>query len=512
MKNSVLEFLEETAGSYPDRCVYSDPERTYTFSKALRTARAIGSRIGKLQASGRPVAVFMEKSASMAVAILGILYGGCCYCPIDTSMPEQRIRTILSVLDPAAAITEPGSRHLTERIAPACPVWDYDELSETPEDPKLLARIRSGCKETDPLYILFTSGSTGVPKGVMGCHRMIINNLCWLEKEFPYAPEDVLGSQVPFHFVISLHDIFVPLRFGCSTYIIPQDYFSSPARLVNCLNDNHVTSVFWVPSALTVVARLNGFDTQQPRFLRYIFFIGEVMPVKYLNYWRRYLPDVRYVNMYGSTETHVSLFFELVRDFKDHERLPIGHACGNVKALILDDNGRPVPPGEETAGELCIGGAALSLGYYKDQEKTEDRFISLKLSSDVTERFYRTGDIASYAADGNIVYHGRKDFQIKRMGYRIELGEIEAAAALIPGINECVCVYNEERQMILLLYTAAEKLDSKMLSNGISARVPRYMMPNRYIRLEQMPRNANGKIDRRGLKEIYAQAEKSQRS
>ncbi len=506
MKKNVLEFLEETAVSYPDRCVYSDPERTYTFTEAVRTARAIGSRIGSLKASGRPVAVFMEKSASMAVAILGVLYGGCCYCPIDTSMPEQRIRTILSVLDPVAMVTEQDSRYLAEHFDLKCPVWDFDELSGMPEDTELLARIRNGLSEMDPLYILFTSGSTGVPKGVAGCHRMILNNLCWLEKEFPYEPEDVLGSQVPFHFVISLHDIFVPLRFGCSTFVIPQEYFSSPARLVNCLNSNRITSIFWVPSALTVVSRLNGFDTQLPAFLRYIFFIGEVMPVRYLNYWRRYLPDARYVNMYGSTETHVSMFFELCRDFADDERLPIGRACGNVKAVILDDGGRPVEPGEETEGELYIGGAALSLGYYKDPEKTKDRFICLKTASSEQERFYRTGDIASYDSDGNIVYHGRKDFQIKRMGYRIELGEIEAAAALIPEISECVCVYDEDRQMILMLYTAAEKIDSKTVSSGISTRIPRYMMPNRYIYLEQMPKNANGKADRRGLKELYARS------
>lgn len=510
MKKSVLEFLEETAVSYPDRCVYSDPERTYTFAEAVRTAKAIGSRVGSLHTPGRPVAVFMEKSADMAVTILGVLYGGCCYCPIDISMPGERIRTILNVLDPAAVITKTDVRGLTERYALTCPVWDFDGLCGTPVDEKLLTHIRDGSCEMDPLYLLFTSGSTGIPKGVMGCHRMIINNLLWLERKFPYEPEDVLGSQVPFYFVISLHDLFVPLRFGCSTFLIPQEYFSSPARLVACLNERHVTSVFWVPSALTVVARLNGFDSQVPAFLKYIFFIGEVMPVKYLNYWRRHLPDARYVNMYGSTETHVSMFYELLRTYEDDEQLPLGQACANVTALILDEGGRCVPAGTKKEGELCIGGAALSLGYYKDPEKTRDRFVFLETASSEKERFYRTGDIASYDADGNLVYHGRKDFQIKRMGYRIELGEIEAAAAAIPQISECVCVYDEEKQMILMLYTSAQAIDSRTISKRISERIPRYMMPNRYIRLEQMPRNANGKADRRGLKETYARSEKKQ--
>ncbi len=536
MKRTVLEYLEETAASYPDRYLYRDPERSYTFAETARIARAIGTRIGSLHVPGRPVAVFMEKSASMAAAILGILCGGCCYCPIDTAMPAERIRTILSVLDPAAVVTEQKFSRLAELPETACPVWEFEELCRTPEDPGLLADIREGCRDTDPLYVLFTSGSTGVPKGVTGCHRMIIEHILWLEDAFPYGPEDVLGNQVPFHFVISLHDIFVPLRFGCSTFILPQEYFSYPTRLVGCLNEEHVTSIFWVPSALTVLARLNGFDSQQPRFLRHVFFIGEVMPVRYINYWKQYLPDARYVNMYGSTETLICMFYELKRDFSDEEQLPIGRPCRDVTAVILDEDGKPIRPGDGRRGELCIGGGTLSLGYYKDPAKTEERFFSAGQeipgagrscrtgdvasydgdgersyrTGDITpydgdgERFYRTGDVASYDGDGEILYHGRMDLQIKRMGYRIELGEIEAAAAAIPEISECACVYQESRQTILMLYTSHEKLDPKQISGRLAARLPRYMMPGRYIYLDTMPRNANGKIDRRRLKETYA--------
>ncbi len=501
---SVLEYLETAAAAYPDRYVYMDPERQYTFSETLRIARSVGSRIGRLRAPGRPVALFMEKSADMAAAILGVLYGGCCYCPIDTAMPKERMRRILEVLEPAAAVTEPSEEALVSELGLSCPVYSFDSLRGESADDALLAAIREECRDTDPLYVLFTSGSTGVPKGVLGCQRMILNNLEWLAAAYPYGPEDVLGNQVPFHFVISLHDIFVPLRFGCGTFIIPQEYFSYPARLVECLNSRRVTSIFWVPSALAVTARLNGFDKQMPAYLRYVFFIGEVMPVRELNYWRSRLPGARYVNMYGSTETHVSLSFELDREYGERERIPIGHPCANVRAVILDERNRPVPK-DGGIGELCVGGAALSLGYYRDPEKTRERFIECPPGAGAEGLLYRTGDLAAYGPDGEILYRGRTDQQIKRMGYRIELGEIEAAAAAYPGIRECACVYRERDQYILLLYTAAEKLDSRQISGALAARIPRYMMPNRYIFLESMPRNANGKIDRRGLKETYAE-------
>ncbi len=503
MKKNVLEYLEDTVRAYPDRCAYRDIAGQYTFAQVSRMSRAIGSFIGSHCAPGKPVAVFMEKSGAMIVSFLGILYGGCCYCPIDVAMPEERIRRVMDSLSPATVITCPDQQELADRLSLSCPVYDFEKLCGTPEDALLLGRIRSRALDTDPLYILYTSGSTGIPKGVVGCHRMIINNMEWLAEAYPYTPEDVLGSQVPLHFVISLHDIFTPLRFGCCTVIVPPELYSYPARLIECLNENRVSSIFWVPSAISVVAQLKGFEKQLPEYLRYIFFIGEVMPLKQLNYWRSRIPGARYVNMYGSTETHVSMYYEMDREYGDEERLPLGRPCRNIDALILDEEDRQVCPGDGRVGELCIRGAALSLGYYGDPEKTGERFPCNPLVSAYPDRIYRTGDMASYDDGGQILYHGRKDFQIKRMGYRIELGEIETASSAVPQIRECACVYHEKKQMILFLYTSEEKLDTKLLSGGLSRRIPRYMMPNRYIYLETMPRNPNGKIDRKLLKEVY---------
>lgn len=227
------------------------------------------------------------------------------------------------------------------------------------------------------------------------------------------------------------------------------------------------------------------------------------MPMKQLNYWRRFVPEALYVNMYGPTETYVCTYYNVKREFEDDEALPIGRPCGNVDILVLDQENKPVFPGSGKEGELCVRGCTLASGYYNNPEKTAERFVQNPLNPWYPEIIYRTGDLVSYDAEGELLYHDRLDFQIKRMGYRIELGEIEAASGKIPDIEDCACIYDAGKQMILFCYTG-RRMDRKELFKQLSLKIPKYMMPNRYIYLEQMPRNANGKIDRKRLKELYA--------
>ncbi len=502
MISSVLEFLETSEKRFPDRCAYEDINNSYTFSWTAQTARAIGSRIAALRVRQRPVAVLMEKSTSMIVAFLGIVYGGCFYCPIDVTMPADRIRTIFSVLKPAAVVTEQSQLALAQSVGADCPVFLFDELTHSPVDTRLLAARRSRQVDSDPLYVLFTSGSTGVPKGVVVSHRVVINNMQWLEQEYDFRETDVLGNQVPLYFDVSDHDVYCPLKFGCRTVIIPQEHFTFPANLISFLNSRHVTAIFWVPFALSVVANLRGFEAETPKYLRYVFFAGEVMPMKQLNYWRKYVPDALYCNMYGPTETYVCTYYNLDREFTDDETLPIGWPCGNIDIMVLDDQNRLVLPDSGGEGELCVRGCTLASGYYNNPERTAERFVQNPLNSAYPELIYRTGDLVSYNERGELMYHDRLDYQIKRLGYRIELGEIEAAAGRISEIKDCACIYDNGKQMILFLYTGTQ-LDKKMLSRTLSERIPRYMLPNKYIFLDEMPRNANGKIDRKRLKELY---------
>lgn len=507
MTKNVLEYLEASAARYPERLAYQDKNGGYTFDEVRRTAQAIGSRVGRIAAHGRPVAVLMEKSPSMIVAFLGAVYGGCCYCPIDITMPADRIRTILSVLQPAAMIADGERLELAEALEPGCPVLPFGEMAQagpeiSQEDQALLQEIRRKSVDTDPLYILFTSGSTGVPKGVVVSHKVVINNMEWLEEEYGFGPDDVMGNQVPLYFDVSDHDVYCPLKFGCSTVIIPPEYFTFPAKLIPFLNEYGVTAIFWVPFALSVAANLRALEVEVPKYLKHIFFAGEVMPMKQLNYWRRFVPDAVYANMYGPTETYVCTYYNVDREFGDDETLPIGRPCANMEILVLDEDNHLVEPGSGREGELCVRGCTLASGYYNNPERTAERFVQNPLNPYYPELIYRTGDLVSYDEDGNLLYHDRLDFQIKRLGYRIELGEIEAAAGRIDGLESCACIYDHGKQMILFLYTGKE-LEKKTISRQLGERIPRYMMPNKYILLEEMPRNANGKIDRKRLKELY---------
>lgn len=498
MRKNVLEYLEDAAKKYSERCAYRDHLSSWTFAQVIKTAKAIGSRIGALGQGRRPVAVLMEKCTKMIVSFLGVVYGGCYYCPIDVDMPLERIRTIFAQLAPAAVITDQKQLERIQELKLSCPVMLFEEICQAGENKQLLEQIRKGSVDTDPLYVLFTSGSTGIPKGVIASHRLIMNNIEWLESEYRFNPNDVMGNQAPLHFDIANHDIYCPLKFGCSTVIIPYEYFTFPVKLIPFLKKEKVTAIFWVPFALCVVANLRALEIEQPDQLRHVFFAGEVMPVKQLNYWRKYVPNAQYVNMYGSTETHICLYYQLKREFRDDEKLPIGQSCGNVDVLVLDEEKQVVVPESGKTGELYVRGGAVALGYLNDKEKTETRFIQNPLNHHYPERIYRTGDWVSYNEFGELVYHERMDFQIKHLGYRIELGEIEATARGMEEIEECACSYDTKHQVIVFFYTGV-KLERKEIIKYLSKKLPKYMLPGRYVHLEKMIRNDNGKIDRRNL-------------
>ena len=503
MEKNIPALLEEAAARFPHRTAYEDEACSMTFQEVRRLAASIGTGIAALNCPGRPVAVFMEKGALMAAALLGTVCGGCCYCPVDVAMPKARMDRILSVLEPAAVLASKALEAKAREICGDCPVLLVEDLAAVPANEALLASLRARIEPSDPLSILFTSGSTGVPKGVVGTHRMVLNNLEWLASRFSLGPDDVLGNQAPLHFVVADHDLYCPLKFGCRSFFIPPVYFSFPARLIPLLNRHRVTTVFWVPFALGTVASLCALDEILPEYLRYVFFVGEVMPVRQLDYWRSHVPSARYINLYGSTEMYMCCYYEVDQGDTEAGALPIGRPCGGIEALVLDEEDRELLPGDGGTGELCIRGQTVGPGYYRDPEQTARKYVRNPLAAGSREVIYRTGDLVRYGKDGLLEYCGRMDHQIKHLGYRIELGEIEAAAGRLPGVSGCACVYDHKKQRILLFYDGRET-DRKALSSGLAQQLPRYMLPSRYVYLEQLPRTASGKIDRKYLQEQYS--------
>lgn len=494
--NHVLEYLERSARLYPDKEAFEDASHVLTFAQTLDTARAVGSYLSEFGYAKAPVAVFLDKNIESIVSFLGVLYSGNFYCPLDSQMPLDRIQTIMGVLNPRMVITDQAHLEEAKKFASSCELVLYEEAKKASVRAEILSNIRKESTELDPLYVLFTSGSTGVPKGVLVNQRVVTNYMQWLEETFDICRDDVFGNQAPLYFDVSVHDIYSALYFGAKMVMIPQELFGFPVKLVEYLNEKRVSSFLWVPSAMCIVANLNAFSCVTPRYLRHIMFAGEVLPKKQLDYWLSYLPDPVYANLYGPTETFVCTGYVLDKGKSDYDTLPIGRPIANSQALILDEQLRPTAYGD--TGELYMRGSCLALGYYHNPERTSASFIQNPCNDCYPDRIYKTGDLVRWNEDGQLIYVSRKDFQIKHMGYRIELGEIEAAAGGLEGIQDCACVYDSRRQRIVLYYDGVQ-WDKQEMTAKLAEKLPKYMLPGRIVYLSEMPHNANGKIDRKQL-------------
>lgn len=284
-------------------------------------------------------------------------------------------------------------------------------------------------------------------------------------------------------------------------HVIPKLFFSFPAKLIDCINEQKINTIIWATSALRIVENLNALEKTLPETLTTVMFSGEVMPNKVLNYWRNKLPSVKFVNLYGPTEiTCNCLYYKVDKPFADEDALPIGIPFKNTDILLLDGNRLITEAG--VTGEICVRGTSLAHGYYRNAEKTAEAFCQNPCNDCYPELIYRTGDLAKKGEDGQFYFVSRKDYQIKHMGHRIELGEIEIVVNALGFIDAACCIYDEKEEKIVLFYQAQEACDSEILKQA-GKTLPKYMLPNRLIHFKALPMTKNAKIDRERLKGEY---------
>lgn len=500
MVTSILDLFEQTVSNYPFRIAFQDMKRALTFQELQREAKTIGSAICRLSRPKRPIAVYMEKGVSNISAFLGCIYAGCFYVPIDKDMPGERIGMILECLKPEVIICDNGTERQVRKIANNVLLLEYEKSSTGAINGEVLENARISMKTTDILYVLFTSGSTGLPKGVTISHAAVVDFIEWICGRYSLDEHTSLCNQAPFYFDASVPDIYIPLKTGATVFIPPKSYYMFPQKILQFVEEHRVNTLIWVPSALCNVVNCHAFDVCVPGSVELVIFCGEAMPCKHLNVWKQYVPNALYVNMYGPTEaTYACMYYEIIKQFSDNDCLPLGKACENSEIILITDDNRQAGIGE--IGEICILGQCLSQGYYNDGERTKEVFVQNPLNPYWTEIMYRTGDLAYTNEDGDIIFVGRKDFQIKRLGYRIELGEIETAILSKKEIENACCLFNETTSEIFAIYSG--KLSETELDTYLAEKLSRYMLPNQYICLEKMPLNLNGKIDRAMLKKEY---------
>lgn len=495
MAKTAVDYLLHTGAAFPDKACYVDGDRPISFGMALARAKAVGSCLVKRGVFRKPVAVLMERSGDCMLAQQGVMQAGGYYVPLDPQMPPERVRLILDKVKPAALLADKKNWEKAERYGDV-PALAYGDACQTPVDEGALCTVQEKLSGEDLAYVLFTSGSTGMPKGVAGTHRALMNYVDSACDMLGVTERTVFGNAAPCYFVLAFLDMYGALKTGATTYLIPKKCFLFPKLMLPYLNDNRIDTVFFAPTALMNISSSGILEREQPRYLKTVLFAGEVMRTGELNVWRKALPDTRFYNYYGSTETTgVVLSYLVDRDFAEDEALPAGRPCANNLAFLLDENDCPVADGE--TGELCVVGPSLASGYVGERAKTAAVFTESPLHPGTRERMFRTGDRMRKNAFGEYVFSGRKDAMVKHLGYRVELGEMETAIGGLPGVEQVCCLHREAGDLLLCAYVGS--IEEKQLLVGAKERLPQYMLPNRIYRLDDMAKTPNGKIDRMAL-------------
>ena len=536
---SVLEYLYEAARIKPERKALGMENESLTYAELLDYVKCAASGIRRRLPSGctqKPIPVFANQCPETVALFLAVAESGNVYVPLDPDWQPEKLSMVLADTEAELVLGGEQNQGLLQQCGWNGSFAAGKELIATPltERESISRKITA----SDPLYIIYTSGSTGKPKGVLKSHGAVISFVEAYCRKFDFSENEVIGNQTPFFFDASAKDIYLMLKTAATLEIVPVQFFTSPPLLMQYLDEKRVSFISWVPSALSVVCKLNGFDKRvvRPQNLSKVFFVGEVMPMKYLNEWREVFPQVQFVNLYGQSEiAGVCLTYEVEGTYEDSDTLPMGKPLDHCRVYLVrkdeaenavelkqkdDGNGSEDPENKDggkgsedlsgqiiteagQGGEIYLVSDALALEYYKDPEKTGKAFRMVDFG-DGPVRAFRTGDNAYFDKNGDYHFSARDDQQIKHMGHRIELGEIETAALALPELSGVCCLYNDKKQKITLFATLADGVECgpRDIQRILFGRLSKYMVPGKVILLEKIPVNANGKTDRQYLKSL----------
>lgn len=505
MKANFLEHLEETARRLPDKTAFYDDREGMTFLELEEKARRIGSRLALVTPPRKPVALLLDaRSIRNISAMYGTLYAGCAYAPLDITMPPERLKLLLDLMQPSAVLAdEKGIRAYESSGMSGVPLLDWEEVVSSAADEERLQSIRNQASVFDLMSVLYTSGSTGIPKGSVQTH---FSYLHWTDATigvYGVTEEVVFGNQSPFFYANSVLEVITPVALGATVYLLPSGTLTFPKKMIGCLRDHHVTLLCMTPSSFISIVNSGALTPGCLPEMKWGIMSGESMPWEPLKVWMDATPNADWWHFYGSTEMFSVAVGKVDRNHKSGDRLPVGKPFALAHILFLDENGDEAKPGEP--GEMFVSSPWIAMNYHRDPERTAASWITDPLKRGWPERFFRGGDLGYLREDGQLMVIGRRDSQIKHMGYRMEIGEVDAAMRKIPGVQEEIVLFDSGNDRLWCFFTG--EADEKQIQAGLKEQLAKYMIPDRFVKLEEMPHTASMKLDRAKLKEFMMQQE-----
>jgi amino acid adenylation domain-containing protein len=512
------ELLDRSAQNHPDNVVVDESgDKTITYQNLVTLSNHLRDRLCHLGVQpGDRVGIYLHKSIDAVASIFGVLKTGAAYVPVDPGAPVSRNAYIFSDCSVKVVVTE-------DRFAEGLRA----EIGQNANGPSFIVlegssggmSLRKALKEAqvkDPApeakvdppaldylaYILYTSGSTGKPKGVQLTHRAAISFIDWCSETFVPTEHDRFSSHAPFHFDLSILDIYVPIKHGATLVLIGEQVGKEPNQLAALISEKRITCWYSTPSILSLLAQYGKLEQHDYSALRIVNFAGEVFPIKHLRALKELLPELRYFNLYGPTETNVCTFYEVPADIPNErtQPFPIGKVCSHLQSRVVDEQGREVSVGQE--GELVISGPGVMQGYWNLPERTAKAF----LVDPSGQRWYRTGDMVTEEADGNYTFLGRRDRMVKKRGYRVELGEIEVGLYRHPAVKEAavIALSDDENGVRIKAFLSCKK-DKRPsiveLKRFCVDNLPIYMVPDLFSFQDVLPKTSTDKINYQKLTE-----------